>query len=479
MLFGWREADTVYVGAADTLHELNRFYDRQIAMPTKLGKVADLEPGNPFSDMVLVSRVFECASPAIADSILNDVEVIELTRPEIADKQIDLVRDLPRDAWLDAISREPTLGELLGIAPKIEPDVIFRTTQSGVVVAMPNGLSAQDEELRRENADLIRRAQVEVKRTGSIQTDNFVVFAVGQSDLHGDGQLVTIAYFVLKRRTSDDNARARPCPAEHLALPGSIAAIALGVYQADGLSPEQVTDQLKHLGYHNDATAIELFDPSWVRPARGRALAIERGHQFFRINVPGVGLDDLEAVWTNEDWSYASRAAGYGEETSLVWYAFVSQGAAARFRTRIQQHGFAASLPYMVDISNLPATPVDAVEPVLVRPWTDAAAIAAMTPEQREANKKSYSAKEFMFARVGSSVSGPTRFVVVPKDYFHAHRRLWEERLDIAHLLPESVREHRAGSYTSTMDWPTLDASMRKHKQFGSHFLFNVFANKL
>jgi hypothetical protein len=261
-----------------------------------------------------------------------------------------------------------------------------------------------------------------------------------------------------------------------------------GRYNADG--GVDVEDVVAH-----KAETVEEINPALVVETAPELAHVKT---FFRVDVSlpeGVEAEDaFNALGADRSWVEADAAAnGVYDEASeidgvvMFWVAFERLGLAKSMAEILTAKGFTAEA-YGINRNGqrlVPktATVVDTgavvVEPP--RAWNGRAAeIDAMTPDEREANDKTISGKDFVFCGNYKGVGKGCIVYIAPKTYFEEHDALYPHALDIDHLLPQGTEELGPGKYQMrNYNWNTLSLELAGKRGFLDSLLFHAMINDL
>jgi hypothetical protein len=220
------------------------------------------------------------------------------------------------------------------------------------------------------------------------------------------------------------------------------------------------------------------FDPDTGPDTDDRVMAKDGMVKQYRIiEVPGAKLPEVIAVLraATED---PTRA--YKRRNSLAgcWIAVIAKRTAERYNDILTAAGFKSST-YAVDENGkqIKATKKKKTKTEFgPRPWNDGAELCrAMDEETKNANLGTYQAKEFYFVIDDLGLKNGLRITITPAHVFKNTYGLWDQSLEIQHLLPYDFEEESPGIYSCGRIELEYVSGDLHHRGFKENFLFQVY----
>lgn len=212
---------------------------------------------------------------------------------------------------------------------------------------------------------------------------------------------------------------------------------------------------------------------------------------YFKLFVSGKTIKEVRPFLMAVNFPL-SQAVKSRDADDGCWFAFAREELAREGAERLTKAGMTTE-SYAVDAygERLVAKGVAGVEVVDTgaaqveppRPWNDQADdLKTMTPEQLEANQKSYKGAEFVFCGQYEGAQLGCIIYVTPKSWFEKNNTMWPEPLDIAHILPAHVKPYqdKPGVYQSlSTDWHGLTFELSNRRGFHESMYLQIHLNSL
>lgn len=203
--------------------------------------------------------------------------------------------------------------------------------------------------------------------------------------------------------------------------------------------------------------------------------------RYYRCTVRGMSLADADPLLKGllgfrfDKKYFVKRDASYG-----CWYACISQHGAKDIDEALNKAGVAClieEVDHRGVLREQQAAEQKAVE-IPVRPWNERASVwAALTPAEKEENRKTWKGEEFLIAEE----ENPKGIIVhiCPKTWFEKTNTFFEGEYDISHLLPATMEKIGPHSYhdTSRQDWNHLSADLELKRKFKSNLFLTIVHN--
>lgn len=214
---------------------------------------------------------------------------------------------------------------------------------------------------------------------------------------------------------------------------------------------------------------------------------------YFRVDLlPTAFLEDERMfVSALRDANCEDKIVARGATPEGWWVAFQREFDAEQFGKAIDDIFVHLTQPWELYGVNdkgerlVPKGAATVVDPARLkdeepRPWNDRASeLDAMDEEARAANRKGMKGSEFIFCGSYQGVQHGCVINVTPKSWFERHGTLWEGPLDIAHLLPQDLKEVAPGLYTTkSRDWNNLSHDMAR-RGFKENLFLQLHLNSL
>ena len=188
---------------------------------------------------------------------------------------------------------------------------------------------------------------------------------------------------------------------------------------------------------------------------------------FHKVEVTGAKLADIRPVLAAADFDIEKSVRKQNNALGC-WFAFLRQLQAEEAAKALTDAGFVVECYGVNDrgerLAPKGVTVVDelAAGEVHPRPWNfRASELSKMTDEERAANKKTLTGKEFLMVGRYYGADRGTILHIVPRVYFKETGNLWEQPLDIANILPQDFEELAPGVYRSkSRDWNHISFDM-------------------
>lgn len=214
---------------------------------------------------------------------------------------------------------------------------------------------------------------------------------------------------------------------------------------------------------------------------------------YFRVDLaPTPFIEDEEMfVSALRDAKCEDKIAARGATPDGWWVAFAREFDAEQFCKDIDGIFAHLTQPYeMYGVNDkgerlVPKGAATVIDPARLkgeepRPWNDRASeLDAMDEEARAANRKGMKGEEFIFCGSYQGAQHGCVINVTPKSWFERHGTMWEGPLDIAHLLPQDMKEVAPGLYaTKSRDWNNLSHDLAR-RGFKENLFFQLYLNSL
>lgn len=201
----------------------------------------------------------------------------------------------------------------------------------------------------------------------------------------------------------------------------------------------------------------------------------EGDHTFHKVEVYGKTISEIETLLD------MGRAKIYRDAEYGCWMAFHAYKSGQRAKRVLTEAGISFKL-YVCNGAGeeIPDddTQVFIAESEHPRPWNSKRdELKAMSKEDRDANKASYSGKEFVFTVVPERDKGSTVYIS-PASYFDQNGRVWGNPLSINHILPKEIKENAAGVYSSPYG-ENETTNMLSKKGFIDSLFLKLYLNSL
>lgn len=405
MLYAFVDGSTAIIGAADTLDEFHALTPEALSGTGANVRAATIH--DMFSDSRLLglsaALMLEFSDPSTITESLTRNGVTVVSKANVAKRQ----RDAKRSVEVDIFSDDRSIAEIFGL-DKDDPWSNVEKSEQPVEVA---------------NA----------KKDGSLSGDSFD-----------------------PKRKTDDEAVARVWDVKARAVNGGV----------------EIDSAIAIKGDLGDGSERELGPNPYRVHTTDFAKVV-------RVDLMGVTVADVEQALTDESTSFERIAVAYGEiepgdlEPDHVQGSWVACGL-ARLATRVadivqKHHPDIAFEVYDINLEGERLLPkgiksgvamVTTVERTIgPRPWDENPAIyhttfGRMPEKDRKARWiEEVQGGEFAFAGSWDFHTGTT-VIVVPIAYWNREKSLYEEDIDLSHILPSDFKRVDQNTYQArSRDW--------------------------
>ena len=202
-----------------------------------------------------------------------------------------------------------------------------------------------------------------------------------------------------------------------------------------------------------------------------------RGHIaiYHKVDVDGSKLSDIRDLLMDEEIDLNHTAIVQRNNSIGCWFAFIRQIQAEEAAKVLVSAGFTVET-YAVNDAGERLAPkgIQVVDTTAEgeehpRPWNfRAKEIRKMKADEKKANLKTVKPPEFIFCGNYEGAVHGTIIYITPRSYFKEHNKMWEDSLEINHLLPLDFSEVSPGVYRSkSRDWNhiSFDLNSRGFKE--------------
>jgi hypothetical protein len=502
-IYAKRDGTSLIVGAADTLVEMEDLFTRtsgvagvRLARPSSTDMMMD----ERFQNMTTIPGVYEFDGRSEQDAFAEQYSITIVGPNKLADRHSDMMEKLEEDPYF------------LPSEDEDDPDRVKRT------IGELHGINAEDPWDKRSDEDKEKDEEYKkkyeaAKKAGKLSGDDSFAppgSTTRVTDIettrNADGT-ISIDKVLASKGTYEDNdkdrkdaekrvrggAPAAGTPAEK-ASGRSIEDIIGGVLNPQA-APEPEPDPV-----HGNMSIQDLME-QMANSAPREPLVDDNGidmtisesddiAMFYKLEFVGAHVSDLEAVLgTNEVWETVHEKRDTGDD---CWFAFVRHKQGLAFENAATDAGFKiAEHPYgvkpdgdrLVEKSVKGVTVVDTGEKREIgpRPWNARAAeLEAMTEEERAEEWKNCKGDEFIFSGTYEGAAAGTIVYITPKSYFEEHGVMFDQPLNIDHLIERDLKEITPGGVYRTMsrDWNSLSFALSKKGMVENMYL-QLYLNTL
>ena len=483
MIYGFKDATVLIVGAGDKLSEYQEFY-KNIITEGSLGQLAYSTCTQPdFMEMLTDPRfkgfkeapyVFEFYSESMLDSFVGIFEIHLCPLYFVVDKQAEMLKPTTKDEYF---SDKRTLAEIYGLEENDPWDTrteeqkkedaewkekANKAKKDGNLTG-DNSFAAPDPELR------LRRIRLEKDEDGEIQVHD-ILAVKGLFDSLPEEEVKETIYRLEIAETIDEICSdlnidfSGELTDNCLVMTNEVLAHRLALYYAtQGFTTKFLKD------------GEEIFADFDI----AQAVLNARDKIYYKMAIAAP----LSAIVPRLSESILAKVVDRGQIGQCSWFVFNAKTTAVLAEVSLQdiEHEI---FPIGVDGERLVPQGInlfeekDFVEPP--RPWNEKAAeLETMTEEELAANKKSLSGKEFLFS--GSYIDAQVGCImhVTPRSYFNKHGEMWKSDLDIQELLPLDIKLVSPGVYqTRSREWMSLYHDMSA-RGFSESMAFQLYMNSV
>jgi hypothetical protein len=507
-IYAKRDGTNLIVAAADSLVEMEELFTRtsgvaglRLNRPT----AADMMMDERFQSLKAIPGVYEFDARPEQDTFADQYGITVIGPNKLVDRHTDMLEKLEEDPYF------------LPSEDEDDPDRVKRT------IGEMHGINKDDPWDKRSDEDKVKdeaykKKYEAAKKAGKLSGDDSFAPPGSQARVtdidttrNADGTISIDKVLATKgvyedndrdRREAEKRVVGRGAPAGGKGTPNkkasgrSIEDIVGGV-----LNPEEgarLQAQADRAVGAEDEDVISIRDlmaqmREPILDENGVDMTISESDDipmFYKLEFVGAHVADLEAVLdTNEVWGNVHASRDTGDD---CWFAFVRHKHGLAFENAATEAGFKiAEHPFgvkpdgdrLVEKSVKGVTVVDTGEKREIgpRPWNARAAeLEKMTEEERAEEWKNCKGDEFIFCGTYEGAAMGTIVYITPKSYFEEHGVMFDQPLNIDHLIERDVKEITPGGIYRTLsrDWNSLSFALSKKGMVENMYL-QLYLNTL
>jgi len=207
---------------------------------------------------------------------------------------------------------------------------------------------------------------------------------------------------------------------------------------------------------------------------------------YHKVEVTGSKLADIRPLLLAEEIDLAHTAVVQRNNAAGCWFTFMRQIQAEEATKVLTTAGLTVET-YAVNDAGERLAPkgIQVVDQEREgeehpRPWNiRAKEIRKMKKAEKEANRKTIKQGEFIFCGNYEGAVHGTIIYITPKSYFKETGKMWDQPLDIQHLLPLDFKEIGPGLYRSNArDWNHISFDLNS-KGFKENLMLQIALNAM